>query len=352
MSKRTVRNSRRKTSRRSTRGRSRRKTRVRSRRKTRMRSRRDNYKRIYKSRNKRRTVVKSRLNRKSLKKNKRTKKSKIKHGGGWLSGALSWLAERSLGDSHRVEREPGAAWREEREYLIRELADKANDEQAEKCARLKILDDCNPWRVAAEEHQRLLGRDPALGHEAAAAGLRHDAHDLAVHRVRGALQVAVVVAQELLQLAVEGEGVDAGAGAHIIAALRFESVFDCRARVSPPTRTWACVWGSPLGSPLRAATLPKRYETGISAAAALQNRAWCEAKQLLCSRRQCNASPSAHKGLNPQAEQLGACDTRVQGSCIIKNSGIAELDLLQQRPAREQQVARRPAHVEDGPVRR
>ena len=65
-------------------------------------------------------------------------------------------------------------------------------------------------------HRGLLA---ALRHEAAAAGLRHDAHDLAVHRVRGALQVAVVVAQELLQLAVEGEGVDAGAGAHIIEML-------------------------------------------------------------------------------------------------------------------------------------
>lgn len=99
-----------------------------------MRSRRDNYKRIYKSRNKRRTVVKSRLNRKSLKKNKRTKKSKIKHGG-----------------SHRELREPGAAWREGKEKLIRALADKAIDEQAEKCKRLRIEDDCNPWRVAAEE---------------------------------------------------------------------------------------------------------------------------------------------------------------------------------------------------------
>ena len=152
MSKRTIRNSRRKTSRRSTRGRSRRKTRVRSRRKTRMRSRRDNYKRIYKSRNKRRTVVKSRLNRKSLKKNKRTKKSKIKHGGGWLSGALSWLVERSLGDSHRVLREPGAAWRGRKEELIRALADQAIDEQAKKCKRFKIKEyDCNPRRVAAEE---------------------------------------------------------------------------------------------------------------------------------------------------------------------------------------------------------
>ena len=35
-----------------------------------------------------------------------------------------------------------------------------------------------------------------------------------------------------------------------------------------------CFWGSPL----RTATLPKRYGNGISAAAALQNRARCEAE--------------------------------------------------------------------------
>ena len=118
MSKRTIRNSRRKTSRRSTRGRSRRETRMRSRRKTRMRSRRDNYKRIYKSRNKRRTVVKSRLNRKSLKKNKRTKKSKIKHGGS-----------------------PGYTWRE---WEIQD-ADKAIREQEKLCKELGLVV-CN-WKA-------------------------------------------------------------------------------------------------------------------------------------------------------------------------------------------------------------
>ena len=71
-----------------------------------------------------------------------------------------------------------------------------------------------------------------------------------------------------------------------------------------------------------------------------------------------DAGPLSLVDASPSKAQQHGCTLRSahmqrlpgSGSCIIKNSGIAELDLLQQRPAREQQVARRPAHVEHGPI--
>ena len=165
MSKRTIRNSRRKTSRRSTRGRSRRKTRMRSRRKTRMRSRRDNYKRIYKSRNKRRTVVKSRLNRKSLKKNKRTKKSKIKHGGG-VRNPFSRKDE-------RVRLADGEAYKAALEWLRSvEFADEEMANQEKICAELEMDPyDCNTDTVL-EEMRRRRQEQQGDAHEE----VYHDAH--------------------------------------------------------------------------------------------------------------------------------------------------------------------------------
>ena len=105
-----------------------------------------------------------------------------------------------------------------------------------------------------------------------------------------------------------------------------------------------------LFAPVRAATLDFERDGAQDAGPlSLVDASPSKAQQHGCTLH--SAHKRVHKGLNPQAEQLGACDTRVQGSCIMKNSGIAELDLLQQRPASEQQVARRPAHVEDGSIR-
>ena len=128
-------------------------------------------------------------------------------------------------------------------------------------------------------------------HEAAAAGLRHDAHDLAVHRVRGALQVAVVVAQAGLQLAVEGRASTLAPAPILLKC--FESCF-WAARCAPQR----CPNATKLASDRRG-TAESRAVRG-------------EAAQQLSSTAQ-REPTCAHKGLNPQAEQLGACDTRVQG---------------------------------------
>ena len=48
--------------------------------------------------------------------------------------------------------------------------------------------------------------------------------------------------------------------------------------------------------------------------------------------------------------QAEAAAERLRGESI-DGSKNWEIDLLQQRPAREQQVARRPAHVEHGSIR-
>ena len=109
-----------------------------------------------------------------------------------------------------------------------------------------------------------------------------------------------------------------------------------------------------LFAPVRAATLDFERDGAQDAGPlSLVDASPSKAQQHGCTLRSAHTwtDPGACKGLNPQAEQL-ACDTRVRsGSCIIKNSGIAELDLLQQRATSEQQVARRPAHVEHGSIR-
>ena len=105
-----------------------------------------------------------------------------------------------------------------------------------------------------------------------------------------------------------------------------------------------------LFAPVRAATLDFERDGAQDAGPlSLVDASPSKAQQHGCTLR------SAHtwtcKGLNPQAESSWGVRHPGSGSCIIKNSGIAELDLLQQRPAREEQVARRPAHVEDGSIR-